>query len=231
MPRGGVSSSELNVDALASRTMAARPRPVRRAKSSKEQNGPTRRAATICSACFTDMPSSMLKPRRRCGAGRRSEPHHRSLADSGGARCARPTPHILALSSPLPSLPTCTPTLNIHVHRPDLDAVLPGVADQLGRGVEAHRLAVQQRGGEGGRVVVLQPGRHVDQQGEAGRVRLGKAVVAEAADLREHRLGILRRKAAGPHARRSACWRNCVDHARAGARRPSRGEAGRPRRA
>ena len=65
------------------------------------------------------------------------------------------------------------------------DAVVAGVADELGRGVEAHRLAVDQRGGEGGRVIVLEPGRDVDQQGEAGGVRFGEAVLAEAANLLE----------------------------------------------
>ena len=39
-----------------------------------------------------------------------------------------------------------------------------------------------------------------DQHGEAGRVRLGKAVLAEAADLLEHLLGELRRVALGQHA-------------------------------
>ena len=38
------------------------------------------------------------------------------------------------------------------------DAVGAGVADDLGGGVEAHGLRIQQRAGEGGRVVAFQPG-------------------------------------------------------------------------
>ena len=88
-------------------------------------------------------------------------------------RCSR--------SSTSPLLQRAIPAAVIHIHRPHLDAVLAGVAHQLGRGVEAHRLAVDQRGGERGRVVVLEPGRDVHQQREAGGVRFGKAVLAEAA--------------------------------------------------
>src|SRR3546814_16557763 len=75
------------------------------------------------------------------------------------------------------------PVAGIHVGRADLDAVLAGVADKLGRRVEAHRLAVQQRGGEDRGIVMLHPGRHVDQQGEACRMALRKPIGAEALDL------------------------------------------------
>ena len=57
------------------------------------------------------------------------------------------------------------------------------VADQAGRGVEAHRLGAQQGGGERGRVVALQPGARVDQVGEADRVRFGEPVAGEGEDL------------------------------------------------
>jgi hypothetical protein len=57
------------------------------------------------------------------------------------------------------------------------------ILDQLGRRVEAHRLAVEQRGRERRGVMALQPRRHVSQKREAGGVRFGKAVLAEAFDL------------------------------------------------
>ncbi len=77
----------------------------------------------------------------------------------------------------------------VDVERQHLDAVLARVAHDLRRGVEAHRLAVQQRAGEDGRVVALEPGRDIDQQREAGGVALREAVGAEALDLAEAALG------------------------------------------
>src|SRR4051812_38822876 len=74
-------------------------------------------------------------------------------------------------------LQRAVPPAEVHVRRADLDAVLFRVSDDLGRGVEAHRLAVQQRRGEGGGVVPLEPRRDVDQQGEGRRVALGEAVL------------------------------------------------------
>src|SRR5260370_5891639 len=65
------------------------------------------------------------------------------------------------------------------------DAVLAGVADDLRRGVEAHRLAVEQRGGEAGGIAAFDPGRDVDEEREAGGVALREAVAAEALDLLE----------------------------------------------
>ena len=59
------------------------------------------------------------------------------------------------------------------------------VAYNLRRRVEAHRLAVEQRGREDVRIVALHPARNVDEVGKARRVAFGKAVFAEAADLLE----------------------------------------------
>src|SRR5690606_20867449 len=73
-------------------------------------------------------------------------------------------------------------------------------ADDLGGGVEAHGLAVDQRGGEGGRVVDLEPRRDIHKDGEARRVRLREAVFAEALDLLEAVEGELLAVAAGAHA-------------------------------
>ena len=64
-----------------------------------------------------------------------------------------------------------------------------GVLDQLRGRVEAHRLAVQQRGEEGRGREALEPGRGIHQQREAGGVGFGKAVAAEALDLLAQALG------------------------------------------
>ena len=52
-----------------------------------------------------------------------------------------------------------------------------------GRRVEAHRLRVQERAEELGRIVVAQPGRLVREQAERGRVRLREAEAREADEL------------------------------------------------
>ena len=75
-----------------------------------------------------------------------------------------------------------------------------GVLHQrLGR-VEAHRLGVQQRRAERGRVVQLQPGRGVDQEGEADRMALGEAEGRERLDLGEDVVGDRAGDAVGGHA-------------------------------
>ncbi len=67
--------------------------------------------------------------------------------------------------------------------------MLPGVADQLGRLVEAHGLAVQQARAEDLRMVAFHPGRDIDQDREADRVALREAIGAEALDLLEAAFG------------------------------------------
>ena len=88
----------------------------------------------------------------------------------------------------------------VGVNRQYNDAVIGGVAEDLGRGVEAHGLAVDERGGEVGGVVAFEPGGGVDQQGEAGGVAFGEAVLAEALDLLEAALGEVQWVAALGHA-------------------------------
>ena len=70
--------------------------------------------------------------------------------------------------------------------------MLARIADDLGGGVEAHRLRVQQRAGERRRIAPLQPARHVDQMREARRVAFREAIFAEALDLVEAALSELR---------------------------------------
>ena len=102
--------------------------------------------------------------------------------------------------APLPRLQRAVPMAVIDVDRADLDAVVDGIADQLRRGVEAHRLGVEDGGTEHVRVVALEPGRDVDQEREAGRVALREAVIAEALDLLEAGLGEVLVVAAAHHA-------------------------------
>ena len=77
------------------------------------------------------------------------------------------------------------PVAGVDVRVAHLDPVLAGVADDLGRGVEAHRLAVQQAGCEDVRIQPFYPGRDIDQMGEGAGVALGEAVFAEPLDLVE----------------------------------------------
>src|SRR5580692_3652349 len=69
------------------------------------------------------------------------------------------------------------------------------IVDQLRRGVKAHRLAVDERRREFGWVMAFEPGGDIREQGEAGGVRFGEAVLAEALDLLVDLIGELRRKA------------------------------------
>ena len=68
-----------------------------------------------------------------------------------------------------------------------------------GRGVEPHRLAVQERTGEDRRPVATQPGGDVRQERERGGVTLGETVLAEPTDLIEDPLGEGRVDAALDH--------------------------------
>ena len=66
------------------------------------------------------------------------------------------------------------------------DAVVARIAEDLRGRIEPHRLAVQERRGECGRVVPLEPGARIDEQRETRRMRLGKPVAGEPLDLLEH---------------------------------------------
>src|SRR5262245_37194910 len=82
-------------------------------------------------------------------------------------------------------LERAVPFAVIDVRLPHLDAMIARVAHELGRLVEAHRLAVENGGAENVRIAALDPGRGIDEQREACRVALGEAVFAEALDLAE----------------------------------------------
>ena len=77
------------------------------------------------------------------------------------------------------------PPASVHIHRPHFDAVLLRITDDLGGGVEAHRLRVDQGRGEDSRVVALDPCGCVDQKRETRGVRFREAVFTEPLDLLE----------------------------------------------
>ena len=81
------------------------------------------------------------------------------------------------------------PIRMVDVGRLDLDAVILRVADELGRGIEAHRLRVQDRGAEHVGIESLEPAGGIDEQREGRGVAFGEAVIAEAFDLAEAALG------------------------------------------
>ena len=74
----------------------------------------------------------------------------------------------------------------VDVRRQDLDAVPARVVDHEPRRVEAHRLVVEDGGGELGRIVGPQPCRRVAHHGEARGVRLVEAVGGKPLELPEH---------------------------------------------
>ena len=92
------------------------------------------------------------------------------------------------------------PVAVLHVDGQHGHGVATGVLYELRGRVEAHRQTVEQAAVEGGGVVAFQPGGNVHQQCETGRVRLRKAIFAEALDLTEHPLGKVPVVAAGQHA-------------------------------
>src|SRR5262249_23950562 len=107
----------------------------------------------------------------------------------------------MSAALPLPSrLVRAIPIAEIYVGRTNLHAMLAGIAHELSRLVEAHGLAVEDRRTECVGVVPLDPGGHIDQQREAGRVALGKAVFAEPFDLIEAAFGELSAIAVLDHA-------------------------------
>ena len=78
--------------------------------------------------------------------------------------------------------------------------MFPRIAHDLRRGVEAHRLGIQQRAGEDAGVMALDPGGGIDQQRKAGGMAFGKAVAAEALDLGKAAAGEILVIAVGQHA-------------------------------
>ena len=78
--------------------------------------------------------------------------------------------------------------------------MITGIADDLRRRIKTHWLAVQEGAGENRGIVAFEPGRDIDQQGETGGMRFGKAVITETFDLLEAAFGIVQFIALADHA-------------------------------
>ena len=90
----------------------------------------------------------------------------------------------------------------LDVRRAHLHPAPLRVAHEARRRIEAHRLRVQERAQELGRIVVPKPRRLVGEQRERGGVRLGEAERREPEDLPEHELRGLARRRPSPRRRR-----------------------------
>ena len=121
-------------------------------------------------------------------AGFRQSGDH-AKAESAARRSRRPR---------LRRLQRAVPVAHRHVDGPHVDAVPARVLHELRRRVEAHRQRVEQRAGERRGLVALEPRGDVDDERERGRMRLRKAVFAEAqdllVDLPRERLGVAARR-------------------------------------
>ena len=143
-----------------------------RSQRSRTESKPSPRTLSMVLASSSEKPLICRKPRRSACVVRISSAHARHGGDaarSAGFRARR--------------LQRAIPIRQVHIHRPHLDAMLLRVAHDLRRRVEAHRLAVEQRGGEHIRIVAFDPGGDIDEVREARGVAFGKAVFAEALDL------------------------------------------------
>jgi hypothetical protein len=75
-----------------------------------------------------------------------------------------------------------------------------GVFDDCGGGIEAHRLIVQECGGEGGQVVAFQIGAGVGDEGETSGVGFGESVEGKGGDRENDFFLRLRRDSVLRHA-------------------------------
>ncbi len=106
------------------------------------------------------------------------------LRDDAPPRPPPPARADVLRARPGPHRPrSCSRLAAVHVRRPHLDPAPLSVAHERRGRVEAHRLRVEERAEELGRVVAPQPRRLVGEQRERGRVRLREAEAREADEL------------------------------------------------
>ena len=139
--------------------------------SSTEAKGASARAATIAAPCTLARPFTMQKPK----------PDREPLVVAG-------------------RLEGAVPPRGIDADRAYLDPMILRVPNDLGRRIEAHRLAVQQGRAEDLRMPAFQPCGGIGDQRERGCVAFGKAVGAEALELPKGLLGELELVAVRHHA-------------------------------
>ena len=92
------------------------------------------------------------------------------------------------------------PVAVAHVHRPYGHAVAAGILQQAAGRIEAHRLGIEQRTSERGRLVALEPAAHVGDQRKRAGVAFRKAIVGKSLQLLEDPLGKRQGVAAFLHA-------------------------------
>src|SRR5580700_4257968 len=81
-----------------------------------------------------------------------------------------------------------------------LNTMLACVAHDFGRGIESHRLRIQQRCGKRRRMKLLDPGRDVNEERKTRGMAFGKAVRSKTLDLFETALRIVAAVTARHHA-------------------------------
>ena len=134
-------------------------------------------------------------PRRRPDEGLR-----RPLREPSRPLIWRFGRHLPAQGEREQGLQRTVPVRQVDIDLAHFDAVLARVAHELRRRVEAERLGVEHRRGEHVRIAALHPAGGVDEQREARRMALGKAVFAKTLDLAEAALGEVALVALGRHA-------------------------------
>ena len=97
-------------------------------------------------------------------------------------------------------LDVARPLRHLHIDRRKPDPAPLRVLHQRGRLIEPHRLVVEQRRVERRRIVRLEIGTGIDQQGETGRMRFGKAVQRKRRDRQHDAIGHLAGDAVACHA-------------------------------
>ena len=132
-------------------------------------------ATSASSAARLDRRALREVARRRRTAARRRPPRPPPRRPTGCSR-GRPAPRRPSMRAARGA--AAFTSGGQHLHPAPL-----AVADEARRRVEAHRLGVQQRAEELGRVVVAQPRGLVGEQRERGRVRLREAEAREADEL------------------------------------------------
>ncbi len=83
----------------------------------------------------------------------------------------------------VPPLEQIVMVAGVDIRAAHLHSMLARVADQLGGRIKAHRLRIEQRAGEHRRMMAFEPGRNIDQLGEALGMAFGKPIASEALDL------------------------------------------------
>ena len=78
--------------------------------------------------------------------------------------------------------------------------MLESIADELGGGIESHRLGVENGGAKDVRIMAFEPAGDIDQERKTGGVALWEAIFAKALDLAEAVLGELALIAIADHA-------------------------------